>query len=103
MGKKVLSTFGLLSSGKSIETTLNALPEIIEKNPDVVFLFIGKTHSGVVRTEGEQYRDMLQNTVQTLQLDKHVRFVNQYLRLPDYFDADSARARSVDEGHGHRV
>jgi glycosyltransferase involved in cell wall biosynthesis len=85
-GKKVLSTFGLLSSGKSLETTLNALPAIIEKNPDVVFLIIGKTHSGVVRTEGEQYREMLQNTVKTLQLDRHVRFVNQYLRLEDLLE-----------------
>ena len=84
--KKVLSTFGLLSSGKSIETTLNALPQIIEKNSDVVFLIIGKTHSGVVQTEGEQYREMLQNKVQTLQLDKHVRFINEYVRLEDLLE-----------------
>ena len=84
--KKILSTFGLLSSGKSIETTLNALPKIIEENPNIVFLIIGKTHSGVVRTEGEQYRDMLQNTVQTLQLEKHVRFINQYLQLEDLLE-----------------
>ncbi len=43
-GRKTLSTFGLLSSGKSIETTLDAMPAIIEKNPDVLFLIIGKTH-----------------------------------------------------------
>ncbi|MFY7814933.1 MAG: glycosyltransferase, partial [Chryseobacterium taeanense] len=42
--KKVLSTFGLLGSGKNIETTLKALPEIIAKNPDVIFLILGKTH-----------------------------------------------------------
>ncbi|MBC8645111.1 hypothetical protein H9W95_17045 [Flavobacterium lindanitolerans] len=43
-GKKILSTFGLLSSGKSIETTLEALPNIVDKSPDVLFLIIGKTH-----------------------------------------------------------
>jgi glycosyltransferase involved in cell wall biosynthesis len=55
-GKKVLTTFGLLSSGKSIETTLKALPAIIKMTPDVVFLVIGKTHPEVLKSEGETYR-----------------------------------------------
>lgn len=41
-GRRVLSTFGLLSPGKSIETTLDALPAIVEANPSVIFLIIGK-------------------------------------------------------------
>src|SRR5207253_3226792 len=53
--RKILSTFGLLSSGKGIETTLAALPDIIKKNPDVLFLIIGKTHPSVVKQEGEKY------------------------------------------------
>ena len=48
--RKVLTTFGLLSSGKSIETTLEALPAIIKTNPEVVFLIIGKTHPEVVKS-----------------------------------------------------
>ena len=59
-GRKVLSTFGLLSSGKSIETTLEALPAIVEQSPEVVFLVIGKTHPEVVKSEGEKYRQMLE-------------------------------------------
>ncbi|MEP6928779.1 MAG: mannosyltransferase, partial [Flavobacterium sp.] len=55
-GKKIISTFGLLSSGKSIETTLDALPVIASQNPDILFLIIGKTHPSVVREEGEKYR-----------------------------------------------
>lgn len=80
--RKVLSTFGLLSSGKSIETSLNALPEIIAKNPDVLFLIIGKTHPNVVKNEGEQYRKMLHRKVEELGLQKHVEFINQFLPLP---------------------
>lgn len=86
MGKKVISTFGLLSSGKSIETTLNALPNIIKKNPDVMFLVIGKTHSGVVKSEGETYRNMLIDKVKSLNLHNNVRFVNRYLPLEDLLD-----------------
>lgn len=80
-GHKVLSTFGLLSAGKSIETTLDALPAIIEIHPDVMFLIIGKTHPGVVKHEGEKYREMLLQKVESLQLEKHVTFINQYLNL----------------------
>lgn len=80
-GHKVLSTFGLLSAGKSIETTLDALPAIVEVHPDVMFLVIGKTHPGVVKHEGEKYREMLMHKVESLHLGKHVMFINQYLTL----------------------
>ena len=53
-GMKVLTTFGLLSSGKSIETTLKAIPDIIKVIPNVVFLVIGKTHPEVVKYENEK-------------------------------------------------
>lgn len=80
-GKKVLSTFGLLNEGKSIETTLKALPFIIEKNKEVIFLILGKTHPSVVKNEGESYRSTLVTLVKDLNLESHVRFVNQFLEL----------------------
>jgi glycosyltransferase involved in cell wall biosynthesis len=81
-GKKTLSTFGLLSSGKSIETTLEALPAIVKAHPEVVFLIIGKTHPNVVKYEGELYREKLEMMVTTLNLRDHVKFINSYLALP---------------------
>lgn len=85
-GKQVLTTFGLLSSGKSIETSINALPAIVAKNPDVLFLIIGKTHPSVIKNEGEKYRNMLEERVHELNLQPHVRFINQFLKLPDLLD-----------------
>lgn len=85
-GRKILSTFGLLSSGKSIETTLDALPKIINKSPDVLFLIIGKTHPGVVIHEGEIYRESLEAKIKELQLENHVQFVNKYLPLEELLD-----------------
>jgi glycosyltransferase involved in cell wall biosynthesis len=79
--RKIVSTFGLLSSGKSIETTLDALPTIIEKNSAVLFLIIGKTHPSVVKNEGEKYRQFLQEKVEKLHLQNHVLFINQYVSL----------------------
>ena len=81
-GHKILSTFGLLSSGKGIETTLDALPSIVKSFPEVIFLVIGKTHPGVIKWEGEKYRKMLEERVISLNLEKHVKFINHYLELP---------------------
>ncbi len=81
-GRTVLSTFGLLSSGKNIETTLQALPRVIAENPDILFLIIGKTHPSIIRQDGEIYREMLSAIVEELRLQLHVRFVDSFLPLP---------------------
>jgi glycosyltransferase involved in cell wall biosynthesis len=86
VGRKVLSTFGLLSSGKSIETTLDALPAIIAIHPDAYFLIIGKTHPSIVKTEGEQYRSALEAKIKELNLGNHVQFINCYLPLTDLLE-----------------
>lgn len=81
-GRKILTTFGLLSAGKSIETTLEALPAIIRENSSVLFLVIGKTHPTVVKSEGEQYREQLESRIRELGIGEYVRFINAYLELP---------------------
>jgi glycosyltransferase involved in cell wall biosynthesis len=81
-GRKVLTTFGLLGSGKKIETTLGALPSIIKTHPDVIFLVIGKTHPEIIKNEGEQYRKTLESMVRINNLENHVKFINSYVSLP---------------------
>lgn len=85
-GRRVLSTFGLLSPGKSIETTLDALPAIVKTNPSVIFLILGKTHPEVLRAAGEQYRSSLEAKIKELHLEEHVLFINQYLELSVLLD-----------------
>ncbi len=80
-GKTVLSTFGLLGPGKSIETTLNALPNIVSEFPDVLFLILGKTHPTLAESEGETYRNSLLAKVKQLKLESHVKFINEFLPL----------------------
>jgi glycosyltransferase involved in cell wall biosynthesis len=80
--RKVLATFGLLGTSKSIETTLDALPSVIKSHPEVLFLVLGKTHPSVVKQDGERYRTMLHDKVKELHLENHVRFINEYLQLP---------------------
>ncbi|MBN1416814.1 MAG: glycosyltransferase [Bacteroidales bacterium] len=85
-GRKVLTTFGLLSSGKSIETTLEALPAIVKLIPEVIFLIIGKTHPEIKKVEGEVYRERLEQKVKHFTLQDHVIFINNYLPLPDLLE-----------------
>ncbi len=85
-GRKIISTFGLLSSGKSLETTINALPEIVAENPNILFLIIGKTHPSVVLHEGEKYREMLVEKIAELGLEQHVDFVNYFLTLEELLE-----------------
>ena len=82
----ILSTFGLLSSGKSIETTLKGLPAIIDQFPEVLFLIIGKTHPTVVKQEGEKYREMLERIIGKLELQNHVKFINAFVPLPELLE-----------------
>lgn len=79
--KTILSTFGLISEGKSIETALEALPRIVEQFPNVLYLVIGKTHPEVLERDGETYRNFLADKVKALKVEKHVLFINKYLSL----------------------
>jgi glycosyltransferase involved in cell wall biosynthesis len=59
-GKSVLLSFGLLSANKGIETVITALPLILAKFPNVVYIVVGATHPHVIQNEGETYRLSLQ-------------------------------------------
>jgi polysaccharide biosynthesis protein PslF len=78
-GKTVLSTFGLLSRGKGIEYVIKALPEVVSRFPNVVYLVIGETHPEVRKFEGESYRQELIDLVDDLELNEHVKFHNRFL------------------------
>ncbi len=75
----VFSTFGLLSPGKGIEYALRALPPVIKRFPNVLYLIIGTTHPLVRKAAGETYRNFLQHEIKRLNLQHHVRFYNKYL------------------------
>jgi len=53
--KTVILTFGLLSRGKGIEYMIKALPPIVEKHPNILYIILGETHPNVRREEGESY------------------------------------------------
>jgi glycosyltransferase involved in cell wall biosynthesis len=84
-GKKVLLTFGLLSKSKGIETTLHALPEIVQKHPDIVYVILGASHPHVIKHEGESYRKKLMELTHELQISNHVIFVDRFVTQEELF------------------
>ena len=78
-GKIVLLSFGLLSSNKGIETVISALPDIVERYPNVVYIIVGATHPHVIKQEGETYRLSLQWLAQQNGVESHVIFYNRFV------------------------
>ncbi len=82
-GRRVLSTFGLLSPGKGIDTAITAMAEVVRHHPDVRYLVAGATHPEHARVHGERHRDDLHRRVAALGLHDHVRFVDDFLTVGD--------------------
>lgn len=83
--RKVLLTFGFIGRNKGIETVINALPDVIQKHPDVIYIILGKTHPNVLRHSGEEYRIFLMRLVKNLHLENHVLFLNEFIDVHDLF------------------
>ena len=82
-GRTVLSTFGLISAGKGIETAIEALAMIVPLHPDVLYLVAGQTHPEVVTQEGERYRLSLERLVRDHHLEQHVQFLDRFLPVEE--------------------
>jgi glycosyltransferase involved in cell wall biosynthesis len=82
-GRMVLLTFGLLGPGKGIEHVIEALPEIVRRHPNVVYLVLGATHPHLVAREGESYRLSLERLAEDRGVKEHVIFYNRFVSLDD--------------------
>ncbi len=89
-GKIVLLSFGLLSANKGIENVIAALPTIVERYPNVVYIILGATHPHVVRNEGETYRLSLQWMAREKGVEGQVIFYNRFVSLEELVQFISA-------------
>ncbi len=78
-GKSVLLTFGLLSPNKGIENVIRALPAILERHPNVVYIVSGVTHPHIRRRDGERYREELQALAEELGVSSNLILVNRFV------------------------
>ncbi|MDP3150611.1 MAG: glycosyltransferase family 4 protein [Ignavibacteria bacterium] len=89
-GKTVLLSFGLLSASKGIETVISALPDIVLRYPDLVYIVVGATHPHVIQNEGETYRLSLQWLAQQKGVESNVIFYNRFVSLEELVEFISA-------------
>ena len=89
-GRTVLLTFGLLSPGKGIEHAIRAMPAIVARWPDALYIVLGATHPNLKRREGEAHRNALIRLAAELNVAEHVRFLDRFVDLPTLTRAVSA-------------
>ncbi|HEV2947219.1 MAG TPA: glycosyltransferase family 4 protein, partial [Gemmataceae bacterium] len=82
-GKQVLLTFGLLSPNKGIEYAIEALPAILTRHPNVVYIVLGATHPHVQRADGESYRLQLQRLARTRGVERNILFFDQFVGIEE--------------------
>ncbi len=78
-GKAVLLTFGLLSPNKGIENVIRAMPQILSKHENVVYLVAGATHPHILRREGDKYRASLQALAKEVGVESQVIFHDRFV------------------------
>jgi len=85
-GKRIISTFGLISPGKGLENGIQAMAQIKGNFDDVIYLILGQTHPVVKKQMGEVYRESLQAMVHELGLKDNVLFVDKFLEIDELLE-----------------
>jgi glycosyltransferase involved in cell wall biosynthesis len=78
-GRSVILTFGLLSPNKGIEVMIDAMPSILKRRADTVYVVLGATHPNLILDQGEAYRESLMARVRELGIEDHVVFLDQFV------------------------
>ena len=77
--RDMILTFGLLGPSKGIENMIKAMPAIIEKFPEVIYVVLGQTHPHVKEIAGNAYRHSLQQLANQMDVQDHITFKNQFV------------------------
>ncbi len=89
-GKRVILTFGLLSPDKGIEHVIDAMPAILARYPDTLYIVLGATHPHVKERHGESYRLGLSSRAQQLGVASSMIFHNRFVSQDELVEFLSA-------------
>lgn len=84
--RQIVCTFGLVDPRKGLEYMVEAMPEILARHGDALYLIVGQTHPELLRRDGESYRNSLVEIARRLDVSDRVRFVNEYLPQREVVD-----------------
>ena len=85
-GRAIISTFGLVGPVKGLEYVIEAMPDVVTRRPEALYLIAGRTHPELLRRHGEEYRNKLIAEVDRLGMADNVAFVDQYLRQQEVIE-----------------
>ena len=77
-GRKVILTYGLMSPNKGVEHMIRAMPAVIRRHPEAIYVVLGVTHPNVKAERGEEYRQGLYYMVREMGLETHVTFRSRF-------------------------
>jgi glycosyltransferase involved in cell wall biosynthesis len=106
-GRQVILTFGLLSPDKGVENVIDALPSILRRHPDALYIVLGATHPRVKEQRGETYRLSLEARALRLGVDSslifHDRFVSagelaEFMSAADIYVTPYLNAEQISSG-----
>lgn len=84
--KTVILTFGLLSPGKGIEFMIDALPDIVNSHPNVLYYVVGATHPHCKAESGEDYRLSLHHRAKELGVGDNIVFHDRFLERDELIE-----------------
>lgn len=77
--RPVILTWGLISPGKGIEWVIAAMEQLQDIQPAPIYIVAGRTHPKVLESQGEIYRESLENLVDELSLRSSVELRSAFL------------------------
>jgi predicted GH43/DUF377 family glycosyl hydrolase/glycosyltransferase involved in cell wall biosynthesis len=82
-GRTIVSTFGLVDPRKGLQYMIQAMPAVVARHPDALYIIAGQTHPDLLRAQGEEYRKSLVSETHALGMEDHVAFIDQYMDQRD--------------------
>ena len=84
--RPLILTFGLLAPDKGIEYVIEAMPAVLARFPEAIYLVVGATHPHVQASQGEAYRERLEAQARGLGIASSVRFLDRFVSLEELTD-----------------
>jgi len=81
--KTILTTFGFIRSSKGFEYLIDALPGVVDKFPNVLYLIVGGVHPTKIGKGGITYLKFLKNRVKKLGLQENIKIIDRYVSLEE--------------------
>lgn len=99
-GAPLVSTFGLLSAGKGIESAILAIASLRSNHPSIRYVVAGRTHPEIARRDGEAYRRTLEALCRELGVEDNVSFIDKFLDVDELSTLLGASTVFVTPYHG---